>query len=138
MKVHIFGSASSSNCAKYGLQQLASDHGSFSPAAENFIKNNFYVDDGLISCNSTEEAINISQNTGSIFQKGNLKLHKLLSNEQDVLNAFPKENWGLYSVDIKDGKHVERALGLKWAIHEDKFYFEYKPSVFSLTRGGIQ
>ena len=50
MSVHLFGAVSSPACANYGLKKTA-DEGEeeFGRNAANFIRNNFYVDDGFTS-----------------------------------------------------------------------------------------
>ena len=56
MKVHLFGAASSPGCANYGLRHLARQHEAEFPRASRFIERNFYVDDGVISLESTAHA----------------------------------------------------------------------------------
>lgn len=56
MAVHLFGAASSPGCANFGLKYLARQHKEEYPSASAFVENNFYVDDGLISVPSVEEA----------------------------------------------------------------------------------
>ena len=62
MKVHIFGAASSPGCANFGLKYLASQNEKQYPAAAHFIRNYFYVDDGLVSVESVDMAIKRSTN----------------------------------------------------------------------------
>ncbi|KAI3358854.1 hypothetical protein L3Q82_015246, partial [Scortum barcoo] len=59
MKVRLFGAASSPGCANYGMKYLASQNEKDYPEASNFIRNNFYVDDGLISVESVDTAIRL-------------------------------------------------------------------------------
>ena len=60
MKVHLFGAVSSPGCANFGLKRAADDgEFEFGEAAANFVCNNFYVDDGLISVFSVREAIDL-------------------------------------------------------------------------------
>ena len=48
MTVHLFGAGSSPGCANYGLKQIADDHEEeFGAEAASFVRDNFYVDDGL-------------------------------------------------------------------------------------------
>ena len=50
MTVHLFGAGSSPGCANYGLKKIADDYEEeCGPEAANFVRNNFYVDDGLKS-----------------------------------------------------------------------------------------
>lgn len=56
MKVHLFGAASSPGCANYGLKHLAKENGDIYPQGSRFIMGDFYVDDGLTSVESMEDA----------------------------------------------------------------------------------
>ncbi|XP_066499342.1 uncharacterized protein [Hoplias malabaricus] len=49
MKVHLFGAASSPGCANYGMKYLATQNEKEYPLAADFIRKNFYVDDGIVS-----------------------------------------------------------------------------------------
>ena len=46
----------------------------------NFMTINFYVDDGLCNTESEEEAIKLIRDARDICNKGNLRLHKFVSN----------------------------------------------------------
>lgn len=60
MKVHLFGAASSPGCANFGLKhQAVQGRDQFSEEAIRFIQRDFYVDDGLISVQNEEEAIQL-------------------------------------------------------------------------------
>ena len=67
MCVHIFGARSSPSCAKYGLRRLAQDHGDQYPEAQKFIMQDFYVDDGLHSVDTPEEATKLLSDTRAIL-----------------------------------------------------------------------
>jgi hypothetical protein len=60
MCVHVFGNRPSPAVATYGLRKIANiseeTHGT---EVAQFIHRNFYVDDGLASCPTAEEAINL-------------------------------------------------------------------------------
>ena len=50
MRVHLFGATSSPGCANLALRQAAQDGESAHRAeAATFVKDNFYVDNGLVS-----------------------------------------------------------------------------------------
>ena len=50
MTVHLFGATSFPSCANFVLKQTANDcEGEYGEKAADFIRNNFYVDDGLKS-----------------------------------------------------------------------------------------
>ena len=52
----------------------------------------FYVDDGV---DTPEEATKLLNDTRAIYSKGNLWVHKLLSNIRDVLKPFPEADVNL-------------------------------------------
>lgn len=56
MAVHLFGATSSPGCANFGLKYLAQQHKVNHPLAAEFVERNFYVDDGLTSVRSVDEA----------------------------------------------------------------------------------
>ena len=57
MNVHLFRAASSPGCANFGLKYLAILYEDKYPLAAPFIRQNFYVDDGVTSVESVEEAM---------------------------------------------------------------------------------
>ncbi|XP_071963443.1 uncharacterized protein [Antedon mediterranea] len=60
MKVHLFGAKSSPGCANFGLKRAADDgEGKFGEIAANFIRDDFYVDDGLKSLPTIQQAIEL-------------------------------------------------------------------------------
>ena len=80
--VHLFGAVSSPGCANFGLKRAADDGEiEFGEAAVNFVRNNFYVDDGLISVSSVKEAIDLLRNSRDLCARAGLKLHEVVSNK---------------------------------------------------------
>lgn len=58
-----------------------------------FVCRNFYVDDGLLSVDTVEEAINLlSKTQKTLKEEGNIRLHKLASNDPKVCSAFPTDD----------------------------------------------
>jgi hypothetical protein len=45
-----------------------------------FLKNDFYMDDGLTSCSTVEEARSLIENSVAACKQANIRLHKFLSN----------------------------------------------------------
>ena len=63
----------------------------------NYVERNFYVDDGLASCKTPEEAITLVKNRQcALMEGGNIKLHKIASNKEEVMEAFPKVDLAKY------------------------------------------
>lgn len=82
MKVHMFGNIPSPAIATFGLRKIVEmseeSHGS---EVGEFIRMNFYVDDGPTSCPTNEEAIDLMRRTQDAMKRyGNLRLHMFASN----------------------------------------------------------
>ncbi|XP_014678718.1 PREDICTED: uncharacterized protein LOC106818533, partial [Priapulus caudatus] len=140
MKVHLFGATSSPGCANFGLKKLAADHrDEFSSEVCDFLTNDFYVDDGLKSCATTQEAIKLVEDSRTLCATGNLRLHKFTSNNQEVLRSIPEsERAKDQSLDMSLGdSQMERVLGIHWSVIPDQFCFRLKLGERPLTRRGV-
>ncbi len=141
MKVHLFGAASSLGCANFGLKHLAAEgEGKFSEATVRFIQRNFYVDDGLSSLDSEEEAIELVREARDLCITGKLHLHKFITNNKRVLATIPKQELAEVAsdLDMALGEHkMERALGVQWCISSDKFQFRVRVKEHPFTRRGV-
>lgn len=122
MKVHLFGAASSPGCANFDLKHLAAQgQGQFQESAIRFIQRNFYVDDGLASVPSENEAIQLIEDPRKLCATGKLRLHKFVSNNEKVMATIPQEE----RATVKDLDmslslpRIERALGVEWCITSD-------------------
>ena len=90
MRVHIYGNTASPAVATYGLRRAVSLS---SLDIKEFVHKNFYVDDGLTSLETVEEAISLVQRTKAVLKReGNLRLHKIASNREEVMLAFPSDD----------------------------------------------
>ena len=90
MAVHLFGAASSPVCANYGLKRIAQDHEeAFGTEVANFVKHDFYVDDGVKSVDTDEHAISLARKMKQLCVKGGLYPHKFVSNSNNVIAAIP-------------------------------------------------
>nr|XP_021329350.1 uncharacterized protein LOC110439121 [Danio rerio] len=141
MRVHLFGAASSPACANFGLKYIAAQgRGQFSEATIRFIERNFYVDDGLISFHSEEEAIRLVHEAKKLCSTGKLRLHKFVSNSPQVLESLPKEDCveTVRNQDLALGEQlIERALGVKWSVASDHFQFRVVVSERPFSRRGV-
>lgn len=70
MTAHLFGATSSPGCANVGLKATADDYErECGSQAANFVRDNFYVDDGLKSVSSPTNAIDLIQKTKMLCKK---------------------------------------------------------------------
>ena len=140
MKVHLFGASSSPSCATYGLRHAAKQCQADETVGRDFILNNFYVDDGLISTDTAEEAIQLYHQATAILQRANVRLHKFVANNREVMNAIPdsERNAKTISMDFsKDPLPIERALGITWCVETDTFQYPANHETKPTTRRGI-
>ncbi|KAK2899432.1 hypothetical protein Q8A73_005517 [Channa argus] len=140
MKVHLFGAASSPGCANYGMKYLPSQNEKEYPAAANFIRKNFYVDDGLISVDSVNTAIHLVREAQSVCAKGKLHLHKFISNNRAVLETIPdsKRAGEIHDVGLNYDEYPgQTVLGIKWNVTSDTFSFKVNLDEKPATRRGI-
>lgn len=141
MKVHLFGASSSPGCANFGLRRAADDgEEEFGADAAAFIRKNFYVDDGLKSVPTVPEAIELIKASQAICDKAGLRLHKIVSNKKEVLEAIPVEDHskGIKELNLAvDPLPIERALGVMWCVENDSFQFRIELRDRPLTRRGV-
>ncbi len=139
MKVHLFGAASLSGCANFGLKYLASQgEGKFNQATVKFIQRNCYVDNGLASVDMEAEAIQLVAR--DLCNTGKLHLHKFITNSKRVITTIPKEECteGATDFDLALGESkIERALGVHWCVASDEFHFRVLVKENPFTRRGV-
>ena len=108
--------------------------------AANFVRKDFYVDDGLKSVPSVKTAVDLIRNTQAMCAKAGLRLHKFSSNKKEVIQAVAPEDRakGLQELDLAcDPLPIERTLGIMWCAESDTFQFRIVIQDRPLTRRGI-
>ena len=132
MNRHLFGSTSSPGCSNFCLKQLASDYETSSNREScKFVKHSFYVDDGLLSVSSSEQAISVIKETVALCEKGGLKLHKFVSNCPLVRREVDAK-----AEDLRIS-FIERTLGVVWCIESDTLQFRIVIEDKPFTRRGV-
>ncbi|KAL0151519.1 hypothetical protein M9458_053171 [Cirrhinus mrigala] len=140
MKVHLFGATSSPGCANYSLKHLANANERMYPLGSKFITADFYVDDGVTSVASTEEAIQVARQARQLCASGGLRLHKFISNDRVLLDSTPISERAIEvkALDLNfDDTPLERALGIHWDIDSDSLRFSVDLKDQPATRHGI-
>ena len=141
MTVHLFGAASSPGCSNFGLKKTATDNEcELGSDAAEFIRKDFYVDDGLKSVATVSEATSLIENTKSICARGGMRLHKFISNSKEVIAKIAPDDRakGVKDLDLhNDVLPIERALGVQWCVESDTFQFRIVLQDKPLTRRGI-
>ena len=141
MTVHLFGAVSSPACANFALQRLAEDYkDKYGKTTAQFISRDFYVDDGLTSLATEEEAIDLINNSQSMCKEGGLKLHKFLSNSKTVMSTIsPQARAGDSSPTsiMLASPGPEKVLGVNWCVESDTIGFRIELCDKPPTRRGI-
>ncbi|XP_053576923.1 uncharacterized protein LOC128666383 [Bombina bombina] len=141
MRVHVFGNSPSPAVAIYGLRRTAQEgEMEYGTDARQYVERDFYVDDGIKSVPTDEEAIDLLKRTQKMLSVANLRLHKIVSNSSKVLKAFPPAD---HATDLKDldlgtdTPPVQQSLGLHWNISTDEFVFKVSTDEKPYTRRGV-
>ena len=90
MTIHLFGAGSSPGGCNFTLKKTTDDHEQefgFKPA--EFLRKDFYVDDGLKSVPSTSDAKELICETKEMSWPRGFNLHKFTSNKREVIEAIP-------------------------------------------------
>ena len=127
MTVHLFGATSSPGCANFALKSTANDfEEEFGASAADFLRNDFYVDDGLKSVPLVDEAVKLIASVKQMCSRGSFRLHKFVSNSKEVIRRIPEQDRadGVKELDLDlDSLPLERALGVHWCVESDCFQF---------------
>ncbi|XP_044136507.1 uncharacterized protein LOC122928083 [Bufo gargarizans] len=140
MKVHVFGNSPSPAVAIYNLKRAAQQGERHGQEAKQFVMKNFYVDDGLASFSSNEEAINVLKSTKEMLAESNIRLNKVASNSYRVMEAFPMEDRAKDLKDLDLGTEsppLQRSLGLSWDLKTDSFTFRVSREEKPFTKRGV-
>lgn len=104
------------------------------------MEKDFHVDDGVTSTNTVEGVIQLAHEAREICSKGNLRLHKFISNDHTVLQSIPPSecavNTNTRDLTFKDMPQ-ERALSIQWNIEKDCFRFDNTLKLQPATCRGI-
>ena len=135
MTSHVFGNSPSPAIASYGLFKTVENA---DPDVKDFVIHNFYVDDGLISLPNASDAISLMKRTQSTMNcEGHIRLHKIVSNKQAVMEAFDISDRGEQLKEIDSDDTIHRSLGLSWSLKNDTFVFTVPAEEKPFTRRGL-
>ncbi|XP_024118967.1 uncharacterized protein LOC112140289 [Oryzias melastigma] len=141
MKVHVFGNSPSPAVATYGLRRAIQEGASkYGNDTVQFVERHFYVDDGLVSVPTEDQAIDLLKRTQASLAESNIRLHKFISNSQTVLEAFCQEDCAVATKDLDltgETDTIQRSLGLLWEISTDTFTFSVSMESKPFTRRGV-
>ena len=117
MTVHLFGATSSPGCSNFALKSTANDNEKeIGSVAADFVRDDFYVGDGLKSVPSASETVKLIKDVKEMCRRGGFNLHKFVSNSKEVIHSIPTEDRAddIRNLDLgQDFLPVERALGVQ-------------------------
>lgn len=141
MTVHVFGNSPSPAVGIYSLRRAAlQSQDEYDMRAKQFVARNFYVDDGLASFSTDDDAIQVLKKTKEMLADSNIQLHKLASNHNAVMEASPPEERAKELPDLElgvDSLPLQRSLGLNWHLETDNFTFLVSREEKPFTQRGI-
>lgn len=107
MTVHVFGNSPSPAIATYCLRKAVANS---NIDIQNFVNNDFYVDDALVSHQTSNEAVSLVKNTQAVLAESGIILHKIASNSLEVVSEFCDEDLSsnLKDVNIKESSCAKK------------------------------
>lgn len=128
--------------AIYGLRQAAKEgEHKHSSDTWQFVERHFYVDNRLVSLPTDADAEAISlQRTQESLAESNLRLHKIASNCQAEMKAFPPEDRAKSTKDLDlsgETTAMQRSLSMCGEMDTDTFTFAMSANQKPFTRRGV-
>ncbi|XP_064653222.1 uncharacterized protein LOC135503550 [Lineus longissimus] len=143
MRVSIFGATSSPGMANFALKSVADEFESkYGEEAADFVRKQYYMDDGLDSESTTKQAINIAHSSADLVSERGFREHKFVAKDREILKSMPQSELGknLQKLNLQSESEslpIERTLGLEWHVESDDFGFAINLKDKPLTRRGI-
>ena len=88
----VFGEVSAPSSANYTRRRDADENGEDLFLGVKAVHKHFYMDDGLPSTDSHEEAIEMQKQMTELLCHGGFHLHEWLTNNPDVLSTIPEQD----------------------------------------------
>ncbi|XP_058827235.1 uncharacterized protein LOC131687200 [Topomyia yanbarensis] len=124
MKVMTFGACCSPSSAQYVKNVNAQRFSGQFPRAVDAIIRKHYVDDLLVSVESTEEAIQLAKDIRRIHAQGGFEIRNWLSNSVPVLQELKQRPTEEKDLNFSEELTTEKILGLWWNTSTDRLTFK--------------
>ena len=102
------------------MRRNADENGDDLPLGVKAVYKHFYMDDGLPSTDSREEAIEMRKQMTELLRRGGFRLHKWLTNDPDFLATIPEQDRSPRFLELSENKlPTDRAwasFGMPWKI----------------------
>ncbi|XP_014361661.2 uncharacterized protein LOC106713372 [Papilio machaon] len=121
-----FGTSCAPYLAVKSLQQLAKDEQTKYPLAALITLQDYYMDDLLTGCETTEQAMEIYEQMNNLMRAGGFELQKWCSNSEDLLEHICKDNQrDNQLIQFKSNDSI-KVLGLTWNKTNDNFQYHFQ------------
>ena len=139
MKVHLFGAKSSPSCASFALLQTTKHIGhQYSPTIAAVVRNNFYVDDCLVSVDEDQTGVCLVKELSEMLYLGEFHVTKWVSTSENATNSIDaKEKSGSEDKSDLGDQTGERVLGMNWSVSWDWFVYQVTIPEKPATRRGL-
>ena len=95
------------------------------------------MDDGLSCADTVEQAVDVLHQTVEALKRCNIRLHKILSSSDEVVQAFPESERAVRSTRELEENANQAALGLIWDTVTDNIIVRTDILERPFTRRGI-
>ena len=110
----------------------------YQPNNSTMVRENFYVDDCLVSVDDAETEKRLVKDLTELFSKGGLHLTKWLSTCNLITESIAVEERAKRKKVIDLSRDVsERVLGMKWFVCDDCFAYELTWAKMPATHRGL-
>lgn len=124
MSSHLFGGVWCAAASTYALRRTVLDHPHAHPMLRHIVLNSMYVDDCLISVRDEAGAFLVLDALPELLMTGGFVLTKFVVNVPYMLNEIPEARRAK-EVHEFSSESVGKALGVRWRIQEDAFFYVY-------------
>ena len=126
-KRHLFGAVFCSASSTYALRRTVNEFDDVPEAVKRVVENDMYVDDMLTSQTASDgkkDAITIIKQTPEILNRRKFPLVQMITNDPELMKLIPEERRAKNVKELTPDSE-SRALGLRWNILQDEFFFVY-------------
>lgn len=136
---HLFGNSQSPAVAKYCFHSCIEE-----PCYSDvkyYVTKHFYIDDGLSSYDTDNEALDILLRTQKILRdRGKMKFHKFAFNSHIFMDALPAEDRVKYLSDVHLNLHTtpaQSSLGLTGSLPLNFLFLLKRPQRRNRNKSGV-
>ncbi|XP_008183743.1 uncharacterized protein LOC103309618 [Acyrthosiphon pisum] len=133
-----FGQKCSPFIAIRTLHKLVDDEASNDEALKSIVHQDLYVDDIVTGTSTLNEALELTQNLITLFEKGKFELRKWSSNSEQLLTHIPLEHQQVLPITFEEpDSGCTKVLGLRWDPKVDSLSYQYQPCPVKFSKRAI-